>query len=884
MNKYLHYIILAGMAVMSCNKTETDMPFAEPAPDAQPATVQMTFTGIAETGTKTSLDAGTGNVSWVAGDKVKFIYEVDKTPGEAISDGITLNGSHASITASVPATFGEKEFTGSSRHLYAVYPSTVSHEYGTNLYVTVPSIQDGSFEKAAIALAKWDKEHPTAALEFKNLCGLLQFTITDNSVRKIVLSASENIAGKMQITFKDGAPVVLAAGSGESTITVNVPGAGTYYIGVLPNTLSSLYVALYDGSDNLLGDRMADTDVTIARRQIRKLGTLSPGFGDRYFVKAGGAGTKDGSSWDNAADITALNAKLVSNNSTLHVFMAAGTYSPSAQQAMGTANTDANVTIQGGFPANATGYVLTGRNLSANATILDGGGDKRIWILQRGKWSISGITFQNACRASGTSDTGSALVIEGDASSSFTLRDCIFSSNKNLGTKSTSGGGAVRVSNAHASFTRCAFIGNQSCYFGGAMYLNGTASVLATDCTFSLNEETTNDGGAVYVNGGTTLTLSGCTFTDNTAKRNGGAIVIRTNGTVVANDCTFGEKEHPNKTTSAQGGAIYINSNGTLTATNCAFAYNSAATMGGAIESNGGTFNATGCTFKGNTSTTDGASIVTAGASTIKLNQCILSDNVATKSTADLYIGGTTTLYANACYFGQSDAGATIATGSDVPHRILSGNTAHVGFNNCVISGPFGKTNQLTQLRGNSILVNTTLYSQVGGAVIQGGSSDADGCRVINCVVLNNSSSKYAFNVESERNLQAYNTVYGLTTGEGTLTPTDCVTGKYNAATLDENAFPDNNPWAQKSLGSAVKLPSGGTIKAYGWDGVCDGFTNASLSDIKTLISGTSGVGAGFREWLESEDLKVNGKEALAVDIRGVARNTSAMWPGSYEK
>ena len=57
MKKYLHYIILAGIAVMSCNKTETDAPSAS-GNEAQPATVQMTFTGIAEAGTKTSLDAG----------------------------------------------------------------------------------------------------------------------------------------------------------------------------------------------------------------------------------------------------------------------------------------------------------------------------------------------------------------------------------------------------------------------------------------------------------------------------------------------------------------------------------------------------------------------------------------------------------------------------------------------------------------------------------------------------------------------------------------------------------------------------------------------------------------------------------------------------------
>ena len=56
-----------------------------------------------------------------------------------------------------------------------------------------------------------------------------------------------------------------------------------------------------------------------------------------------------------------------------------------------------------------------------------------------------------------------------------------------------------------------------------------------------------------------------------------------------------------------------------------------------------------------------------------------------------------------------------------------------------------------------------------------------------------------------------------------------------------------------------------------------------SLADVKALISGTANVGEEFLTWLQSDELKVNGVEALAVDIRGVARNTSAMWPGSYE-
>ena len=75
------------------------------------------------------------------------------------------------------------------------------------------------------------------------------------------------------------------------------------------------------------------------------------------------------------------------------------------------------------------------------------------------------------------------------------------------------------------------------------------------------------------------------------------------------------------------------------------------------------------------------------------------------------------------------------------------------------------------------------------------------------------------------------------------------------------------------------------TIYVYPWDGTTDAgtVTKSTLAAVKTLISGTANVGAEFLTWLESDALKVKGVEALAVDIRGVARNTDAMWPGSYE-
>ena len=140
--------------------------------------------------------------------------------------------------------------------------------------------------------------------------------------------------------------------------------------------------------------------------------------------------------------------------------------------------------------------------------------------------------------------------------------------------------------------------------------------------------------------------------------------------------------------------------------------------------------------------------------------------------------------------------------------------------------------------------------------------------------------------------MQVYNTIYSAnkaTDASCGQTFTDCLGGAVNKSETQgdaKNLFPNTtNGWTQKSLGTQFELSKDRHIYVYDWDGTTTvgQVTKTSLADIKTLISGTANVGADFLSWLESDELKVNGVEALAMDIRGVARNTSAMWPGSYE-
>ena len=829
MKRNLIIMALASVLMMpvSCTK-EMEAP-QEPSANHEFDLVEMTFDAVTEGGkTKTTIDPSDGSVTWTAGDAVKFVWELAKEDGSSVSEGLAegdITKETASFTAEVPSDFMKETSDYSSRHLYAVYPATIDTDYSnaSDFFVTVPAEQDGTFANASIALAKWDKEAPAAPLQFMNLCGLLQIIIDDEAARKVVISSSTEIVGKTSVTFKTTGPQVKENENNALTkeVAVNITEPGTYYVAVLPGTLEDVYVAVYDESDNLIGDRVANNAIPVARKQIRKLGTIGTGFSDRYYVKVDGTG--DGSSWDNAAGYSALVTKLPATNTTLKVYMAAGTYKTGAVAKMGTTNTSADIRIYGGYPADASGYSISGRDYAANATVLDAESKDRIWVLQRGSWEIDGLTFTNALRGSSETDTGSALVIEGNASSSFIVENCFFEGNQNIG---TGGGGAVRVSNATVNMDNCKFVNNIANQFGSAIYVGGTGVLNMIDCSLSKNNVATYDG-AIYVDANATLNIDHCIFAENTATRRAGAISAK--GKVNAVNCDF-----DSNVATTDGGAIWMRDGGVLKCNLCTFRSNVA---NGTGNSNGG-----GAIFVSETSK-------------VYLNRCFMANN------SDQYNGH---------------------------HVYANSQNSYVGLNNCVVRGPWGVTKSqgsLLQIKGFNVIVNSTIYCQTGSwGAISLGSKTEGGCRVINDIVINKSSAELSF-YSTSYYMQVYNTIYSkdkaTTEGYG-MTYTDCLAG---ASCRTGGNFPTAaSLWTMN--GTQFDLDGSRYIYVYPWEGTTDAgeVKKPSLSDVKKLISGTANVGNEFLEWLQSDELKVNGVEALAVDIRGKARNTSAMWPGSYEE
>lgn len=902
MKKNFMMIALASVLMMpvSCTKNELEAPQG-------PEAGELTFVAYAEGGdSKTTLNEEDGSVAWAAGDQIKFDYELEKVAGEAVLSSMLVEGDivdgAAEFKAALPqafkmsvsdyaATLGEG--AENSRHIYATYPATIETDYSSasEFLVTVPTVQDGEFANASIALAKWNSSKPDAPLQFYNLCGLLQIEIADAAARKIVLTSSTDIAGKASITFPSAPELKTSSKNNalEKEITVNITGAGTYYVAVLPGELENVYVAIYDEADVLLGDRTANNAIPVARKQVRKLGTIGTGFSDRYYVKTTATGNCDGSSWDNAADLAGLKA-LVATNVVKKVFVAAGTYTFSGNFGSN-ADAAANFSVYGGYPSDATGLSLAGRDIVNNATFFDGGhtetttADKRIWVIQKGTFSFNGITFQNAYRAS-KADIGSAVMLEGPVNVTFT--DCVFQNNTNLQTpqNGTLGGGAVRLASSSVSvFNNCKFLNNTTDYDGGAVYVSSTASATFNDCEFSGNIAG-NCGGAVYHASSSSVIFNNTQFTKNESNYMGSAAYVMGAGVFNMTGCTL--SENVEKTNDA---TVFVDASATLDIDNCVFRANTAARHAGAISAKG-MVNAVNCDFESNTSGTSGGAIWMRDTGVLKCNLCTFRSNEA-KGAANTNGGGainaseTAKVYLNRCFLAENIDAYNA-------YHIYSGSNTHVGLNNCVISGPFGISNKqgsLLQIKGSNVIVNTTMYCQIGSwGAISLGSKTENGCRVINDIIINNSSSSYSF-YSTTYHMQIYNTIYSANKGTDASyghTFTDCLSGAINKSEMvaETNVFPNTtNGWTKKSKGTRFDLGGDRYICVYDWDGATTlgEVKNNTLANIKTLISETANVGTDFLTWLESDDLKVNGVEALSMDIRGNARSTTAMWPGSYE-
>lgn len=823
MKRFFTILSIAAVALAACNKENeepgqkidpvqlVDMTFEVSAKPTQAAEVQ-------NASTKTEIKED-GTVHWSVGDKVSVFYEVNGETGNSESEALTAENikadGSASITVKVPTAFTLAQFEG-TRSLSAVYPFDASAAYvDGKINVSAPKVQDGTFAHASLSVAEWTGSN---SLTFENQCGLLRIEAVDAAVSKITLKSAD-----------------------AEVVTLNVPGAGTYYAAVAPSTLEGFSVVLTDAEGEELAKKVTTNSLVVEKGHVLPLGKIA-GFDDRFYVSAEAKGRKDGSNWDNAAGLEELKA-LLAKGAVINVYMSAGTYS--VTDALVSEADGADFSVYGGYPEGAKGASLKARDAKANATIFDGGGKSQIWLTQKGNVLFDGLTFQNGF--SGSSN-GGALVFNGTGVNGKIL-GCTF-----IGNKVTDGTDGT------------------SSLSGGAIHV-GEAKLTVENCSFSKNYG--RNGGSLYSNNAEAeLTVKGCTFTEDYTYNTGGSI-NNSNGTQTIEDCTFTRCYNMIGT----GGAVHVNgASAVQTLKNCVFSAceanrNNSYTnvdnkaCGGAICVQDAYLDIIGCTFDGNMGSAGSAMLLQSGDGLIRVSDSVFKNNKGA-SRGLIQTNGKAVLFMNNCQIFDN----TLRT--NVWGTVIHGsNPSVVCMNNCSIynnvSQQAGGTSVCLNNDGFTVVVNTTVVGENYKSLCRANNKNGSFSLYDNCVLANKLDNGIVFFKEKNSSV------------------------KLNHDIIGPKATDTDGAWLEKTnvvVDGELSFCSGASFdnsKGYWkWNGPSASFTKAKeadiiarLSDITTSNGNTRLKGAfapKFVEW-------VNNLGGFNKDQLGTARTTTGTWPGSVE-
>lgn len=275
---FIFTLAVATITVVSCvNKSDT--------PDGQ----TTSFVGVTEDGesTKTMLTDEGARVLWEPDDAIR-IFSGEK-------DGLftALTESPASTTCFTGSTDFDSDGTSS---YFAIYPYSTSDSFdGTNAIVTVPANQTAvkkSFDRKAFIMLAQSK---TPNLSFKNLCGGVKLSVSQENVFRIVLRGNNNetLAGIVQVQFLDGRPIVSKVLEAQNSIELCCDNdsffetGAWYFISCIPTSLpNGLTIEMYqkNGELSFSGKYVLERDTNILRSTWGRLAsaddtleyTLSP--------------------------------------------------------------------------------------------------------------------------------------------------------------------------------------------------------------------------------------------------------------------------------------------------------------------------------------------------------------------------------------------------------------------------------------------------------------------------------------------------------------------------------------------------------------------------------------------------------------------------------
>ena len=725
MKKNLFFAVIAALTLsLSCAK-ENESDLNPVGSDSDFVTVTLT---AGTEGTKTTLGDvvdGMRAISWNEGDEIKVVYGEgahDYALAQAKSSGLSTE-----FTISVP-----KDATT----LYAVYPADACQSvFDGNIVVNVPSLQDGVFASANIAVARTTvAEHQLA---FRNVVSYVLTDITDESVRGVRLEGEGlALAGDVPVSFTEAGEVELGQVANPSDeVFTTVKGTGTCYIALAAGVSfnDGVKITFTDGEGAMLSDlTVKKADFVLERAAVLDAGALDAAGVISYFVTPSGNGTKDGLSSANAWSVEEFAEWLATENpevpagkieaAPFNIYLADGKYTIPAAVAVPAKDRVVNIVSPG------QGAVIDGS--AVETRLLDFKGS--------GKITITGVTFSGHA-AKSTSQVILWFSKPTEGTQEVHLTDCVFTENTNTAV----GAGLVLNNGGENYVTDCEFTKNVS---GGAPALNidnADTKVTLEGCTFSDNEcvsySNSQNSGAIKVGNGT-VTVSDCIFENNkisVASGAGAAVWVDNCKKVTFNKgCLF-----KGNTSVGDGGAVFVNRGEFIEFDACDFQENSADGYGGAVclgssaVHTNGDFNVVfknGTTFTSNTAVNGGGAImvVKAAAGTFSTDGCTFTGNKVTGTSGGKGGGairidqdfGNKVTFANTTFASNSAYrhGGAVAvyrdTDLDVNHCIFTENKLTLGRGGAIYIGGDSDCDNNVHIFGNTIFTSNSGHDS-GGAV-----------------------------------------------------------------------------------------------------------------------------------------------------------------------
>ena len=272
MKKYLFMAVAAIAALSSCS-SDNEFIKGEDENEGNGLVFTATMEGIGGD-TRATLD-GTNCAAWEVGDEVLIYGIVNINPfgPSDIESAVYTAQSAGTKTTFMPKTEG-KEVSRNDQSFFAYFPASLV------------DIETGKMELPATITAEYGKFNMpmygesflnTPDLTFKNICGVLAVTVTDEQLAQVssIKVNSSNCATSGLFTIDKNNQCKMTQNEPSNTVTVTytepVQTEATgkvFYVAIPPQTYKNLKIEVSDGTTTKSMTTKKDADILIERNKI----------------------------------------------------------------------------------------------------------------------------------------------------------------------------------------------------------------------------------------------------------------------------------------------------------------------------------------------------------------------------------------------------------------------------------------------------------------------------------------------------------------------------------------------------------------------------------------------------------------------------------------